>query len=261
MASELPIKANRLNAQKSTGPKAAEGKAVVAQNAVKHGLFAHQNVIHCEAQGEFEQFRIDLLTDLAAAGGAEEMLAERIVSLSWRLQRVERMHSEALDVLIARAETDYLLKDCRKAQDRRAGGLELILGWATVHDFSESHVLERLMDYERRIESSLYKAMGELEKLQRMRKAERSDENSAIPIPMNDNRDEAATHPTRRGQDVRVTRGRDARDTECAKQSQSAEGQKELNDFEKREYELLIGAASTPNEANSPQRRAGVCRY
>jgi hypothetical protein len=42
MTTQAQIKANRLNAQKSTGPKTAEGKAIVAQNAAKHSPFAQK---------------------------------------------------------------------------------------------------------------------------------------------------------------------------------------------------------------------------
>jgi len=45
MASAAQTSANRLNAQKSTGPRTPEGKAVVSQNAVKHGLLAQQVVL------------------------------------------------------------------------------------------------------------------------------------------------------------------------------------------------------------------------
>jgi protein subunit release factor B len=45
MSTKAQTKANQQNAQKSTGPKTAEGKAVVSQNAVKHGLFAAEAVI------------------------------------------------------------------------------------------------------------------------------------------------------------------------------------------------------------------------
>ena len=48
MSTEKQINANRQNAQKSTGPKTAEGKATSSKNAVKHGLFAEEAVIYGE---------------------------------------------------------------------------------------------------------------------------------------------------------------------------------------------------------------------
>ena len=138
MSTERQIKANRLNARKSTGPKTAEGKAVVAQNAVKHGLFAHENVIKCEKQADFDHFRDELLAGLAPVGGVEAMMAERIVSLSWRLKRAERMNSEVIDVKIARIETDsYERRQRREAGllDSETGRSELVLGWAIMRDF------------------------------------------------------------------------------------------------------------------------------
>ena len=75
MATQAQIKANRQNAQKSTGPKTAKGKVVVAQNAIKHGLFAQENVIKCEKQSDFDEFCAELLAGLAPVGGVEAMLA------------------------------------------------------------------------------------------------------------------------------------------------------------------------------------------
>ncbi len=45
MTTEAQVAANRLNAQKSTGPRTPEGKGVVSQNAVKHGLLAREGVL------------------------------------------------------------------------------------------------------------------------------------------------------------------------------------------------------------------------
>ena len=55
MATEKQINANRQNAQKSTGPKTAEGKAAVSQNAVKHGLFA-QSLIYGENEADYKVY-------------------------------------------------------------------------------------------------------------------------------------------------------------------------------------------------------------
>ena len=196
MTRNAQIQANRLNAQKSTGPKTTEGKAAVAQNAVKHGLFAQENVIKCENPSDFDHFREELMAGLAPVGGVEAMLAERIVSLSWRLKRVERMNSEMIDVMIAKIETNSWHREQREKAgllDPKTGRSELVLGWVTNLDFADGDVmLERLLLYEKRIESSLYKAMNELQKLQRVRKREDAEApHPAIPKACGF---EAATH-------------------------------------------------------------------
>ena len=49
MATDKQIAANRLNAQKSTGPKTPEGRAAVRLNGVEHGLYAETLVLPGEA--------------------------------------------------------------------------------------------------------------------------------------------------------------------------------------------------------------------
>src|SRR6185369_9609063 len=49
MATQAQINANRLNAQKSTGPRTPDGKAAIRQNALRHGLCVHIPVLQHEA--------------------------------------------------------------------------------------------------------------------------------------------------------------------------------------------------------------------
>jgi hypothetical protein len=178
MSTEAQIKANRQNAQKSTGPRTAQGKAAVSQNAVKHGLFASQDVVKGENQADFDLFRDEMLIELAPVGALESMLAERFVNLSWRLKRAERMQNQAIDVMIAQDGPSPLAQRLKESLpkylqdvygDPRGGGEELILGRAAIKDCANYRTLERLSMYERRIESSMYRTLKELESRQAMR--------------------------------------------------------------------------------------------
>jgi hypothetical protein len=172
MASEAQVLANRRNAQKSTGPRTEEGKAVAAQNAVKHGLLARDDVIKTEDQGDFDRMREKVLGELDPAGPVETPLAERIVSLMWRLKRAERLQNEVFDYLLARdADLCERRVYCTSADDPR-GDLEFGLGRVVVEDLSKSRVIERLELYERRIESSLYRTMRELRTVKAIKVAE-----------------------------------------------------------------------------------------
>ncbi len=53
MTTAPQLSANRQNALASTGPKSPEGKAVVSQNAVRHGLTSTKFLLSNEEQPEF----------------------------------------------------------------------------------------------------------------------------------------------------------------------------------------------------------------
>jgi hypothetical protein len=177
MSTEAQIKANRQNALKSTGPKSKQGKETVSQNAVKHGLCANKNVIRSESQDEFNEFKENMIADLEPAGAMEAMLAERIVSLSWRLKRAEFFQNMVIDALI-----DYEMAVCRNnlsnaREQAMKGNFELLMGHVINRDFANSRTLDLLLSYERRIESSLYKTTAEFRKMQRIRKDKQSQSN------------------------------------------------------------------------------------
>jgi hypothetical protein len=175
MATPAQVAANRLNAQKSTGPRTAQGKTAVSQNALKHGLRAEQTVIQGEDPGEFEFYRDRMLAELSPAGAMESTLAQRVVGLAWRLRRAERIQAEVFDALLAHDDSP-LAKFTRSVQARAFAGdhnadaeAPTALGRAVVRDFANTRVLERLTMYERRIEHSMYRTMAELQRLRLLR--------------------------------------------------------------------------------------------
>jgi len=189
MASEAQILANRQNAQKSTGPRTPEGKAAVSQNPVKHGLSARQDarlggesrsqIISSESQAEFDLYRDRMLGELDPDSPMESMLAERIVSLSWRLKRAGLIQNQAIDALDADNKSNPLAKLAQSIffrgtdpsqSDPSACDRDLALGRTAIKDFSHARVFERLLMYERRLEHSLYKTILELQRLLIMRK-------------------------------------------------------------------------------------------
>jgi hypothetical protein len=179
MSTEAQILANRCNAQKSTGPRSSQGKTAIMQNSLKHGLTARQDVIFTESQAEFELYRERMLEELDPLGPMETMLAERIVSLSWRLKRVILIQNQTIDAMEAKDKSNPFAKLAQSMLLRCTGQSQgevsdtngdLALGRLAIKDFSNARVLERLLMYERRTEHSLYKTILELQRLQLMRK-------------------------------------------------------------------------------------------
>ena len=193
MASEAQNLANRLNAQKSTGPRTARGKAVASQNSLKHGLLAESDVISSESQADFDLYRKQILDELRPVSPMESVLAERIVTLSWRLKRAGRFQNQAIDTLNNEEASNPLkrltqsvlfksaLRNFAKSEDidltqpaPLTADDRLPLGRLAVMDFSDARVLDRLLMYERRIENSFYKALLEYQRLNILRKMERN---------------------------------------------------------------------------------------
>jgi len=174
MSTNAQIIANRINAQKSTGPRTLQGKEIASQNSLKHGLTAANDIISAESRPEFDLFRSQMLAELAPQSVMESMLAERVVSLSWRLKRIRRIQNQAIDAL-GRDNGNDLFSKLKKSLFPKSSVFHnnppsdedssLSLGRLAVKDFSNGRVLERLLMYERRLENSLYKTLLHLQRL------------------------------------------------------------------------------------------------
>lgn len=92
------MKANKENAQKSTGPRTVTGKLAVRHNAIRHGLLAKQILLrHGEVrQEEFKQFLDELEHDLKPIGFIERMLVEEAGACWWKLGTANRLELQEL---------------------------------------------------------------------------------------------------------------------------------------------------------------------
>ena len=195
MATDAQTNANRKNAhlyprltvrlstgagKKSTGPKTIEGKKAISKNALKHGLFTNEAVIAGESIEDYNTMREKTLDELSPVGNMETILAERIVSLTWRLKRIERFQSIVIDAMIdKKLNSPYsnfakkLVPAHLRMEPDDEGNIDSTLGKVIISDYSESRVLDRLSIYERRIENSLFKTINELRRTQILREMEK----------------------------------------------------------------------------------------
>jgi hypothetical protein len=171
-------------------------------------------------------------------------MAERIVSLWWRLRRAERMQNQVIDDMMENYVTNPLPRRMHvlatQAQgvplgDPRCLEDHLPLGRVARLDWASSRVLERMMIYEKRIESSLHKTMEELKKYQIMRRVEQHyDDELYEPSPSL--RDEAATPQAEKKVDLK-------------KQSQFVPGQNGATSCVKGDYDDKLAGGDDENKA------------
>jgi hypothetical protein len=148
MATNKQIAANRRNAQKSVGPKTAEGREIVSRNAITHGLTAARLVVLPEEQEEFDRFATAIRDEWATPSPLAQFHLDRMIHSAWRLKRVARM------------ETSVLLALIQKEAEAPSQEDPAMLGRAYLAGHG---VLTNLARHERHIERSLREAQHELE--------------------------------------------------------------------------------------------------
>jgi hypothetical protein len=170
MSTENQINANRLNAQKSTGPKTPEGKEKVSQNAITHGLCSTRPVLSTEDSVQYDQFRDDFFRRHTPEGALENVLAERAVNTFWRLRRASTFETLIVNSLLGQA-IDAIKEKFAGNPNFRLSDLtsQDYLAVVVENDFSREHILERVQGYETKIERSYYRTLKELRKLQTQR--------------------------------------------------------------------------------------------
>ena len=96
MSTESQIRANRENAQHSTGPTTESGKAASCMNNFRHGLAGAFTVLPSEDQDEFDALVCGLKAEHRPATITECMLVEKMAQHYWLSQRAQRLQDLAM---------------------------------------------------------------------------------------------------------------------------------------------------------------------
>lgn len=162
--------ANRVNAERSTGPS---NTVSTRFNAVKHGLLA-EGITELDDVG-YTGFLAGVKTALKPEGTIQHFLSERICLCMVRLKRASRLEAEFI--------TGTLNPPITKIEGRMLSDTSELLNGKTVvvdpglpaplPESAVEHLVGRFQRYETAIENKLYRAMNQLERLQRLRLGEK----------------------------------------------------------------------------------------
>ena len=76
---------------RSGGPKTAEGKLAVANNALKTGSYSSRAVLPGESEEDFKQLQEQFLKDFLPKNVAESLIVHELSGITWKILRLERL--------------------------------------------------------------------------------------------------------------------------------------------------------------------------
>lgn len=192
--SDRQLAANRENAQLSTGPRTASGKARSAMNAVKHGVLSKrralarpgvlsQGLVLAKLEGhrastQFRALMSALIADRKPVGALEMLMVQEIGVCTWRLRRLLRFENRAaylksLDWIPQTDEDgDYKYKCDDVLQPSGLNSLSL----------PKPQEVVMISRYENGLMRHLFRAVDQLDRMQRQRH-ERASKSSTEKAP------------------------------------------------------------------------------
>ena len=183
MASPAQCLANAENALHSTGPKTEEGKAKVAMNGVRHGLFAAYERLAPEQSGRINLFVEELHIGFPQQSAAVEEIIRCYAIAKWRTELFLEMEASFLSAAVIKE-----LLNPESAALIEENGDNIILGLALQRDGEGPKVFAKLQRYDSRVSKELHRACDSYYAIVKMLE---QAENNAKPIP----RPQAATPP------------------------------------------------------------------
>jgi hypothetical protein len=163
MATIKQIEANRLNAQKSTGPRSVEGKLRSSQNALKSGIDAESLIILGEDRAALETLTQEYVERFHPTTPEQRHFVDILIRDDWQLRRLAKV-----DTQIWERELISPLKYDQNAP----------LGSAYACGATTFFRLQRRMDS---AERSYQRALRELQRLQSIEEVAQSHAVAQVP--------------------------------------------------------------------------------
>lgn len=204
--SDRKLAANRANAQRSTGPRTARGKARSAMNAVKHGVLAKrraparpgvlsQGLVIPKLEGhrasvQFRALMSALVADRQPIGALEMLMVQEIGVCTWRLRRLLKYENRvAFENSLLWSEPPSIWDELREKavgakQVEYEDEGERILAETGLNGLSmpDSEEVVMISRYENGLMRHLFRAIDQLDRMQRQRRAIAPEREEKTPI-------------------------------------------------------------------------------
>ncbi len=158
---------SRGNLLTQSGPRTVTGKARASLNSIKHGLTALA-LLPDEDPRDYVALRDSLIGAISPMGALEELHAQRVVDLAWRLKRVARVEAA---MIIAEIDGQSLFGVPGVVTPEQ-------LGKAVIRLCNISDALTKVGRYEGGLERSFHRELHALERLQARRSGQ------IVPAPV-----------------------------------------------------------------------------
>ena len=141
MATQAQIAANQANAQLSTGPRSAQGKAHSSMNNLRYGFRSQSVLLPGDDPAEYEALLQELSGHFTPRDLSEQRMVREMADAEWRLRRVRQYQEKILALRI-------------KGLDRRFPGSHPITLQALAYEalLNDSRAFAQFLRYETKYE-------------------------------------------------------------------------------------------------------------
>jgi hypothetical protein len=158
MASNRQTRANRRNAQKSTGPRTPEGKAKIRFNALKYGIHADQIVLPTENEDEWRSTFFNFHDEFAPRTPSQEALVYFMASAFWNTLRCQRAeHGIFILAQSDREALDQLSKTTGRTDEE-------MMGWCYQRMLGRHAPLPQILMYSDRLSRQFLRSCANCKK-------------------------------------------------------------------------------------------------